>query len=118
MAEQETKVVAHDDNLIHLAAFARRAGQWGLQLFGDELEKSNGDIAKALEKARQRFNSPEGSPPRSAMGEVFKIVDEAKASETFGVDLEEAEILDEEEMDKEKPAIKHHKVKPSPFSRD
>ena len=105
-----------DDTEIKLAAFVRRAGQWGLQLFGDELEKTNGNMEAALEKARERFNR-NPSPPSSLFLEALAVANKVKTAEELGIELpkEAEEVMPEQQQQRAKP--KPHKVKPSPFER-
>lgn len=114
----------NDDDHIHLAAFVKRAGQWGLQLFGDELENNNGNVKEALKNARLRFNG-QPFPPPSPMTEMMRLVDQIGTAKEMGIVLpEEALIGIKQEEPKaqleqkkfgNKP--KTGKVRPSPFER-
>lgn len=106
------------DEQLQLAAFVREAGQWGLQLFGDEVDKHKGDFKAALVSAKKRFNL-EPNPPRSAFLDIMKTVHEIKACEEEGIEMpSDKEIAKEEEANRFGPKPTQSKVKPSPFEKE
>lgn len=88
-----------------LAIFVAETGQYGLELYGEALERTH-DPDKALQEARRSYNRMPTRPP-SEDDEMWKLVDEAMKPK--------AEVKSESDQSTSK--VRMPKIGASPFKK-